>query len=85
MSELAEYLRRNGVVARAYGAQAAVEQAAERAARLKRPPKWLLALLAQAHERMPDVIAEVVAHRDEERAAADDFARRFEAARRRQA
>lgn len=54
MSDLAEYLRRNGVVARAYGAQAAVEQAAERAARLKR-------------------------------ASADDYARRFEAAQRRQA
>lgn len=82
MTDLDEYLRRNLVVCKAHGAASAVAKAAERAGALKRAPKWLVALLASAQERMPDVIAATVAHRDEHVAAADDFARRFEAAQR---
>jgi hypothetical protein len=54
-----EYRRRNLAVCSAIGAAAAVRCAQERLAGHRRPPKWLLAYLDSASERIAQVIPEL--------------------------
>jgi hypothetical protein len=59
-----EYLRRNLLVAKAYGAHAAVRIALARALTVKRMPKWLVEYLRSADERMPDLPPALARYRD---------------------
>lgn len=59
-----EYHRRNMQVARAAGAQAAVDQALERAMRVKSIPVWMIAYLESAASRLPGLSADLAAWRD---------------------
>lgn len=59
-----EYHRRNMQVARVAGAQAAVEQALERAMKVKSIPVWLIAYLESAAYRLPGLSADLAAWRD---------------------
>lgn len=60
-----EYLRRNLVVAKAYGVQAGISAILKRLSANKRQPQWILNLLGWELSRMDDVINEAVKHRDE--------------------
>lgn len=68
---LAEYLRRNLVVAKAYGAKAATAKALGRARQNKSTPKWLLAALMGAQSRLDGVPSELAKYRDELKRAPD--------------
>ncbi len=59
-----EYHRRNMQVARVCGAQAAVDQALERARSIQSVPKWLIAYLESAAERLPGLQHDLAAWRD---------------------
>lgn len=59
-----EYSRRNLQVCRAIGAQAAVDQALDRAKSLKRFPKWAIAYLESAANRLPGLSIDLAAFRD---------------------
>lgn len=59
-----EYHRLNMQVCRVIGAQAAVDQALQRARSVKGTPKWMLAYLERAAERLPGLSADLAAHRD---------------------
>jgi hypothetical protein len=59
-----EYHRRNIQVARVCGAQAAVDQALERARAVKGTPKWLIAYLESAADRLPGLQSDLAAWRD---------------------
>ena len=59
-----EYHRRNMQVARACGAQAAVDQALERALSVKSIPVWLIAYLESAATRLPGLQHDLAAWRD---------------------
>lgn len=59
-----EYHRRNMQVARVAGAQAAVDQALERARCIKSVPNWLIAYLESAAIRLPGITADLAAWRD---------------------
>ncbi len=59
-----EYHRRNMQVARVCGAQAAVDRALERARSVKSVPKWLIAYLESAAERLPGIQHDLAAWRD---------------------
>lgn len=59
-----EYHRRNMQVARVAGAQAAVEQAFERALTVKSIPVWLIAYLESAANRLPGLSCDLAAWRD---------------------
>lgn len=59
-----EYHRRNIQVARVCGAQAAVDQALERALKVKSIPVWLIALLESAASRLPGLQHDLAAWRD---------------------
>lgn len=60
-----EYLRRNQLHAASVGANANAKEAARRVKRWKRPPKWLVELLAGIVDRTARVQKEMAAHRDE--------------------
>jgi hypothetical protein len=60
-----EYLRRNLVVAKAYGAKAGVAKALERVRQNKSSPKWLRKALMEAQSRLDGVPSEMAAYRDE--------------------
>ena len=59
-----EYHRRNMQVARVIGAQAAVDQALERALSIKSIPNWMIAYLESAANRLPGLSADLAAWRD---------------------
>lgn len=59
-----EYHRRNMQVARVCGAQAAVDQALERALTVKSIPVWLIAYLESAAKRLPGLQHDLAAWRD---------------------
>ena len=59
-----EYHRRNMQVARVAGAQAAVDQALERAMKVKSIPVWLIAYLESAAHRLPGISDDLAAWRD---------------------
>ena len=59
-----EYHRRNMQVARVCGAQAAVDQALERALTVKSIPAWLIAYLESAAKRLPGLQHDLAAWRD---------------------
>jgi hypothetical protein len=59
-----EYHRRNMQVARVCGAQAAVDQALERALTVKGIPVWLRAYLESAAVRLPGIQHDLAAWRD---------------------
>lgn len=59
-----EYHRRNMQVARVCGAQAAVDQALERAMAIKSIPAWLIAYLESAATRLPGLQHDLAAWRD---------------------
>ena len=59
-----EYHRRNMQVARACGANAAVDQALERARSVKRIPKWMISYLESAADRLPGLKHDLAAWRD---------------------
>ena len=59
-----EYHRRNMQVARVCGAQASVDQALARAQMVKGIPKWLIAYLESAAERLPGLQHDLAAWRD---------------------
>lgn len=55
-----EYLRRNLMVAKAYGAKAGVSRSLKRLEQMSRPPKWLVASLRGVLERcdpLPEELA----------------------------
>lgn len=72
MNKHEEYLRRNLVVCKAVGAQAAISKAMKRLEQQKRPPKWLLGYLQQALTRLPDIPFELAAWRNSSPDAPDD-------------
>jgi len=59
-----EYHRRNMQVARVCGANAAVDQALERALKVKSIPVWLIAYLERAADRLPGLQHDLAAWRD---------------------
>jgi hypothetical protein len=59
-----EYHRRNMQVARVAGAQAAVDQALERALTVKSIPNWMIAYLESASNRLPGISSDLAAWRD---------------------
>lgn len=59
-----EYHRLNIQVARVIGAQASVDQALARARLVKSTPKWMLAYLESAAERLPGLSADLATMRD---------------------
>jgi len=59
-----EYHRRNMQVARVCGANAAVDQALERALKVKSIPVWLIAYLESAADRLPGLQHDLAAWRD---------------------
>lgn len=59
-----EYHRRNMQVARVCGAQAAVDQALERALSIKSIPNWMIAFLESAANRLPGLQHDLAAWRD---------------------
>jgi hypothetical protein len=59
-----EYHRRNMQVARVCGANASVDQALERARNVKSIPKWLIAHLESAADRLPGLQTDLAAWRD---------------------
>lgn len=59
-----EYHRRNMQVARVCGAQAAVDQALERALSVKSIPVWMIAYLESAACRLPGLQDDLAAWRD---------------------
>ena len=59
-----EYHRRNMQVARVCGANASVAQALNRARQVKSIPKWLIAYLESANERLPGLQHDLAAWRD---------------------
>ena len=59
-----EYHRRNMQVARVCGANASVAQALARARQVKSIPKWLIAYLESANERLPGLQHDLAAWRD---------------------
>lgn len=59
-----EYHRRNMQVARVCGAQAAVDQALERALSIKSIPVWMIAYLESAASRLPGLQHDLAAWRD---------------------
>lgn len=59
-----EYHRLNIQVCRVIGAQASVVQALERARAVKSSPKWLIAYLESAAERLPGLSTDLAAMRD---------------------
>lgn len=59
-----EYHRRNMQVARVCGANASVDQALERAKQVKSIPKWLIAYLESAAERLPGLQHDLASWRD---------------------
>lgn len=59
-----EYHRRNMQVARVCGAQAAVDQALERALSVKSIPVWMIAYLESAASRLPGLQHDLAAWRD---------------------
>jgi len=62
-----EYERLNLQVCRVIGAQAAVEQALDRARNVKSTPKWLLSYLESARERLPGLSTDLATMRDQNR------------------
>ena len=62
-----EYLRRNVVVAKAWGVRGGLDYALVRLSKLSRRPKWLFDLLGREYEKMDSIIKETVKHRDEVR------------------
>lgn len=59
-----EYHRLNMQVARVIGAQAAVDQALDRARGVKSIPKWMIQYLESAAERLPGLSADLAVLRD---------------------
>ena len=59
-----EYHRRNMQVARACGANAAVDQALDRARSVKGTPKWMIAYLESAADRLPGLQHDLAAWRE---------------------
>lgn len=59
-----EYHRRNMQVARVCGAQAAVDQALDRALKVKSIPVWLIAYLESAAHRLPGLQHDLAKWRD---------------------
>lgn len=59
-----EYHRRNMQVARVCGANAAVDQALDRARAVKGTPKWMIAYLESAADRLPGLQHDLAAWRD---------------------
>ena len=59
-----EYLRRNLVVASAYGVRAGIDSALVRLSKTKRRPKWLYDLLGREYAKMDEIIKAVVKHRN---------------------
>lgn len=59
-----EFHRLNLQVCRVIGAQAAVDQALERARSVKSTPKWMIAYLESAAERLPGLSADLATLRD---------------------
>ena len=57
-----EYLRRNIIVAKAYGVDAGLKKAINRLP--KRTPQWLKKLLIIEQAKMPEICYEIVKHRD---------------------
>lgn len=64
MSQHEEYLRRNLVVCKGYGALAAVETAIARLGATKNSPKWLQAKLRAAQSRLLSIPHELAQWRD---------------------
>jgi len=60
----AEYLRRNEIVAKAIGAKEALRSAITKGCFVRRFPKWCDRLMREAHGRMNDIVAALVAWRD---------------------
>lgn len=60
-----EYHRLNIQVARVIGAQASVDQALERARKVKGTPKWMLMYLESARERLPGISTDLATLRDQ--------------------
>lgn len=58
-----EYLRRNLMLAKAIGAQAAARVALERLGKMKRPPKWIVEAFAAVKVRMDPLPKELAAYR----------------------
>ena len=59
-----EYHRRNIQVCRVVGAKASVDQALDRALTVKGVPKWLIAYLKSAAERLPGLSSDLARWRD---------------------
>lgn len=59
-----EYHRLNMQVARVIGAQASVDQALARARSVKSTPKWMIAYLESAAERLPGLSVDLAVARD---------------------
>ena len=64
MDNCLEYLRRNVVLASAGGAQASIDAALDRLAKLKRPPRWLVTQLEMAKVRADKLPTELAKWRD---------------------
>ena len=60
-----EYHRLNIQVARVIGAKASVDQALERARKVKSTPKWMLRYLENAAERLPGLSTDLARLRDQ--------------------
>lgn len=60
-----EYMRRNMLVCKAYGAQSYIPGARKRLLAMKRPPKWLLKVLDEMDRRLEPLPAALAAYRDE--------------------
>jgi len=60
-----EYHRLNMQVARVIGAKASVDQALERARKVKGTPKWMLRYLESAAQRLPGLSADLATLRDQ--------------------
>jgi len=59
-----EYHRLNRQVCRVIGAKAAVDQALDRARKMKSMPKWMVCYLESAAERLPGISEDLAAMRD---------------------
>jgi len=60
-----EYLKRNLVVAKAYGVEAGMNRILSRISSHKKPPLWMLIVLEREILKMKSIIESAVAYRDE--------------------